>query len=254
MRQSCKWEISFTALQDVQATFRSSRVLFPSWGFFFFMRGEWITSVWALNKAACSKTDVVCCTLAERMSSLFTVEPGANFFWNTNSCLTAPPARLDTTTPHHHLPGPLNVCVLTGVDSKRPTRRLIAPPHPPTPFTYRTISSIPAHSPNLIYATTSITVKAHYDSPVLGCLLKQPPYPPPTTHPPPAVPRREWVGSCWRNSFCTHTNSLSHPTLVTQTSVCCVWSHVGGAQSKEYSDWLFGCHRTCICTPTDCRC
>lgn len=48
--------------------------------FFFFYEGEWITSVWALNKAACSKTDVVCCTLAERMSSLFTVEPGANFF------------------------------------------------------------------------------------------------------------------------------------------------------------------------------
>lgn len=53
---------------------------FPVVFFFFFYEGEWITSVWALNKAACSKTDVVCCTLAERMSSLFTVEPGANFF------------------------------------------------------------------------------------------------------------------------------------------------------------------------------
>lgn len=75
------------------------------------------------------------------MSSLFTVEPGANFFWNANSCLTAPPSQPwyrppPTPSPPHH-PPPASVCVcvlcvrvLAVSDSKRPTQ---APDdcHPP---------------------------------------------------------------------------------------------------------------------------
>lgn len=181
----------------------------------FFYKGGWITSVWAFNQAACSKTDVLCCARAERMSSLFTVEPGANFFWNTNSCLTAPPASLDTPAPP--TPRPVSVCVCIGRLQKtyqapgdyHPLNSKHHQLHPSAlpKSNLRNKIDLPPPSPPLPMASAC--------SPVLGCLLKQPV--------PPTSAKRDWVRSCWGGTcMCAHTYLLTYPTAIAQTSACVV--------------------------------